>query len=369
MSENISRRSWLKLSALASSALAFSSCSILPKTEAQNILSNNSVRLMTNENPYGFSPKAKQAIIDSVELGNQYAHNEAIAELEKMIAKREGLSQENVIIGAGSGEVLSQTGAAYGLEGGKLVIADPSFPMVTNYAEKFGAEIIKVPLNEKHEHDLNEMEKRVSKDISLCYICNPNNPTGTILPAKQIMDFCESVSNKTTVFVDEAYLEYTDEFPRNSMVKLVKQDKNVIVTRTFSKIYGMAGMRVGYGLAKAEIAEKIKKFRTTGFNSLSINAAVASYQDTDFIKTSKKKNDIVHAMFVKEINKLNMPYSDSHGNFVWINGGKRFQNLHEKIRPTGLLVYNSRPPLSDWARITIGTEDNMKSLANAFRKL
>lgn len=360
MSEKLSRRSWLKVSALAGTALAFSSGNLSPKTIAQNASVDKPIRLTSNENPYGFSPKTKQAILDSVELGNQYAHNETVAELEKMIAEREGLKQENVILGSGSGEVLCMTGAAYGWQTGEIVTPELTFPMLFRYAENFNARIEKVPLNEKYEHDLEAMEKRVSGKTSLVYVCNPNNPTGTILPPKSVRHFCEEVSNKTTVFVDEAYLEYTDDYPRNSMVELVKQDKNVIVSRTFSKIYGIAGMRIGYGLAKKEIADKLKGFRMSWFNSLGINAAVASYQDTEFIKTSREKNKQVRAFLFKEFTKMKMPYAESHGNFIWVNVGAKNRNLSKKMRPANLLVRNAPSPNEDWARITIGTAEQMK---------
>ena len=369
MTKRISRRNWLKASALTGSVLAFSSFNLPTETEAQTTANKKLVRLTSNENPYGFSPKAKQAIIDSVEMGNQYAHREKVSELEKMIADREGLKPENVILGSGSGEVLCMTGAAYGWQEGEFITPELTFPMIFRYAENFDAKINKVPLNAKQELDLSEMEKRVSNKPSLAYVCNPNNPTGTLLPKKQVKDFCETVSKRTTVFVDEAYLEFTDNFPRNSMVELVKQDKNVVVSRTFSKIYGMAGMRVGYGLAKKEIADKLKRFRMTWFNSLGINAAIESYKDTDFIKMSVRKNEKVRKMFSRELKKINMSHPESHGNYLWVNGGKRIHNLHEKISPYGLSVRNSRGLYEDWARITIGTAEQMKTLANALRKL
>ena len=240
MSETISRRNWLKATALTGTALAFSSGCLSPLTDAQTKLGKTPVRLTSNENPYGFSPKAKQAILDSVEMGNQYAYREKVGVLEKMIADREGLNPENVILGSGSGEVLCMAGAAYGWDNGELVTPDLTFTMIFRYAQHFNAKINKVPLNDKLELNLIEMEKRVSDKTSLTYVCNPNNPTGTMLPKNQVKDFCETVSKRSNVFVDEAYLEYTNDFPRNSMVELIKQDKNVIVSRTFSTIYGLA---------------------------------------------------------------------------------------------------------------------------------
>lgn len=369
MTNKISRRNWLKTSALAGSVMAFSSIDLSAKPITTTNSSKKLVRLTSNENPYGFSPRAKQAIIDSVELGNQYAHREKVMELEKMIADREGLKPENVILGSGSGEVLCMTGAAYGWQQGELITPELTFPLIYRYAENFNAKINGVPLDSKLRLDLNEMGKRVSNKTSLVYVCNPNNPTGTYLPTKPVRDFCETFSKQTTVFVDEAYLEFTNDFPRNSMVELVKQNKNVIVSRTFSKIYGMAGMRVGYGLAKKEIADKLKKFRMTWFNALGINAAIESYKDTEFIKMSVKRNNKVRAMFSNELKKINMPHPKSEGNYLWVNGGKRIHNLYEKVKPYGLSVRNGRGKYEDWARITIGTQGHMKTLVKALKKL
>lgn len=362
MSNKLSRRDWLKTSAVAGSVLAFSSFNFSTKsaTAAQTAKLEKAVRLTSNENPYGFSPKAKQAILESVELGNQYAHRDKVAKLEKMIAEREGLEPENVILGSGSGEVLCMTGAAYGWQDGEIVTPDLTFPLLFAYAEKFGAKTQKVPLNERLEHDFAEMEKRVSPKTSLVYVCNPNNPTGTYLPKKQVKDFCEMASKRATVFVDEAYLEYTEEFPKNSMIELVKEGKNVIVSRTFSKIYGMAGMRVGYGLAKKEIADKLKNFRMTWFNSLGINAAIASYKDTDFIKMSREKNKEVRDFVSKNLTKMNLFHAESHGNFLWVKMGERHQNMPDKMRRVNLIVRNAPSPNDGWARITIGTMEQMK---------
>ncbi len=366
MSEKLSRRDWLKTSAVAGSVLAFSSFDLSSEAFAGSG-ADKLVRLTSNENLYGFSPKAKQAILDSISLGNQYADSEKVAELEKMIAGREGLKPKNVVLGSGSGEVLCMTGAAFGWEKGEIVTPELTFPMLFRYAENFDAKIEKVPLNEKHEHDLEGLEKRVSAKTSLCYVCNPNNPTGTYLPPKIVKDFCEEISKRTTVFVDEAYLEYTDEFPANSMAELVRQEKNVIVSRTFSKIYGMAGMRIGYGLAKAEIAEKLKRFRMTWFNSLGVNAAIAAYKDTDFISQSREKNKTVREFLSREFTSLKMPFAESHGNFIWVYTGEKNRNLAAKMRPAGLLVRPAPPPYEDWMRLTIGTMEQMRTFVKVLQ--
>lgn len=364
------RREWLKFSAVSAATLAVTSFDSAPDALARaQSDSGKLVRLTSNENLYGFSPKAKRVLLESTELANQYADREKIAKLEKMIADREGLKTENVILGSGSGEVLCMAGAAYGWQSGELVTPDLTFPLLFGYAENFGAKVEKVPLNERFEHDLGAMDKKVSRKTSLCYVCNPNNPTGTILPAKHVRNFCDEASRKTTIFVDEAYLEYTDEFPRNSMVDLVRQEKNVIVSRTFSKIYGLAGMRVGYGLAKAEIAEKLKKFRMSWFNSLGVNAALAAYDDTDFIKMSREKNRSVREFVSKELARMNLFHPPAHGNFLWVKFGEKQRNLSEKMRSANLLVRSAPRPHENWARITVGTAEQMKRFVETLRAI
>lgn len=369
MSDSISRRDLLRAGAAAGSVLAFSSFDLASKAAAaQNKTYDKPVRLTSNENPYGFSPRAERAIRNSVRLGNQYADRGRIAELERMIADRENLKPENVVLGSGSGEVLCMAGAAYGWRAGGLVAPDLTFPLLFAYAENFGAPVVKVPLDENYRHDLPGMEKKVTKQTALCYVCNPNNPTGTYLPAKNVRDFCEEISGRTTVFVDEAYLEYTDEFPKNSMVELVRRGRPVIVSRTFSKIYGMAGMRIGYGLAPKEIADRLKKFRMTWFNSLGVNAAIAAYRDQDFIKMSREKNARVRDFLYREFSRMKLPHARSQGNFIWVRVGAENRDLADKMRPAGLLVRTALPPHQNWARITIGTAEQMKRFAGILEK-
>lgn len=365
----ISRRDWFGKGFAAASVLAFSNGNLFSQTPApgESFL-KNPVRLTSNENLYGFSARAKRALLASVELGNRYADRGNIAELEKTIAEREGLQPENVILGSGSGEVLCMAGAAYGLNGGEIVAPDPTFPLLFAYAENFGARIEKIPLDEKFEHDFSEMEKRISPRTSLVFVCHPNNPTGTISQTKSVGKFCEEASRKTIVFVDEAYLEYTREFPKNSMVDLVRRNKNVIVSRTFSKIYGLAGIRVGYGLAKKEIADRLKKFRMTWFNSPGIEAAGAAYGDTDFIRMSREKNIGVREFVSKSLTEMNFYHPASYGNFLWVKFGAKSRDLAERMLPAGLLVRAAPPPYEDWARITIGTSEQMKVFIKVLQK-
>jgi Histidinol-phosphate/aromatic aminotransferase and cobyric acid decarboxylase len=364
MSTNLSRRRWLKFSALsAGAALAFTSLDFSSETRARNN-SNNFIKLTSNENPYGYSPKAREAMLDALAEGNRYAAPEIVSRLEREIADREGLKPESVVLGTGSGEILCMTAIAFGQK--EIVAPDPTFPGLMRYAENLGARVKNVPLNEKFEHDLAAMARAVSENTSLVYVCNPNNPTAGVTPNEALHDFCRETAKRVPVFADEAYLEYTDEFPRNSMVELVRKGENVIVSRTFSKIYGMAGLRVGYGLANPELAQKLKKFRMTWLNNLSINAALAAYNDTDFIVQSRRRNAEVRSAVLSELKRMNLKYAPSEANFIWLNVGAELSNLGEQMRRRNILVGN---PQNNWARITVGTADEMKAFVAALKEI
>lgn len=363
MSIKPTRREWLKISALSGAALAFSSFDFKPHANAQNN-SGKLIKLTSNENPYGFSPKARTAILDSLSEGNRYAHPDLVAKLEQQIAEREGVKAENVVLGTGSGEVLCMAAIAFGR--GEIVAPNPTFQSLMRYAENLGAKVKSVPLNDKFEHDFGAMAKLVNENTSLVYICNPNNPTAGLSPDGALRSFCSETAKKTPVFADEAYLEYTDDFPRNSMVDLVKKGENVIVSRTFSKIYGMAGLRVGYGLARTDLAQKLKKFRMTWFNNLSINAALASYSDVDFIVQSRKKNAETRRAFLSEMDKMNLKYAPSEANFVWLNTGENLSDLSDKMRAHNIWLGN---PRGGWARVTIGTNDEMQTFVKALKQI
>lgn len=358
----------LKFGAFASAA-GFVNFSLPETAAAQTTNGQNVIRLSSNENPYGPSPKARQAIIEAVSIGNRYAINEA-ATLEKMIAEREGVAPENVVLATGSGEVLAMAAVAYGLDKGEIVTPDNTFFGLLRYAEGIGAKINRVPLDANHAHDLNAMKNRVSSATKLVYVCNPNNPTGTIVSSSQLRQFCDEVSKTTPILVDEAYLEYLDDFPASSMIDLVRKGGNIIVLRTFSKIYGLAGLRVGYGLARKDIADNLKKFRMTWLNPLSLRAAIASLQDEAFVRESRKKNADARKFVQAEMDKLKLVHAPAHANFIWFNVGANRRDLPVKLIKSNIQIRGNGAPLdSDWTRVTIGTMNEMQSFTKALREI
>lgn len=357
------RREWLKISALSGAALAFSAFDFSTAAAANNN-SGKPIKLTSNENPHGFSPKARAAILDSLADGNRYAHPEQVAKLEQEIAAREGLKAENVVLGTGSGEVLCMAAIAFGQK--EIVAPAPTFTSLMRYAESLGAKIRNAPLNEKFEHDFDALARLTGENTSLVYVCNPNNPTAGLSPEAALRAFVRETAKKTLVFADEAYLEYTEDYPRNSLVDLVRAGERIVVSRTFSKIYGMAGLRVGYGLARADLAERLKKFRMTWFNNLSIQAALAAYADTDFIAQSRRRNAAVRRAFLSEMDKLNLKYAPSDANFVWLNTGENLADLGDRMRAHNISLAN---PRNGWARVTIGTDAEMQAFVKALKEI
>lgn len=364
MSSSFSRREWLKTSVLSGAALA-----LVPHVGGAQTATQPArpIKLSGNENAYGFSPKAKQAVIDSLSEGSRYADPAAVRNLEESIAAREGLKAGNVVLATGSGEILCMAALAFGKN--EIVAPTPTFPALMQYAEKLGAIVKPVPLNAKFEHDLEALGRGVSDKTSLIYTCNPNNPTASMTPNDALRAFCTETAKKAPVFVDEAYLEYTDEGARNSMIDLVRKGENVIISRTFSKIYGMAGLRVGYALARADLVQKLRNFRMTWLNHISIRAALAAYDDQAFVEESRKRNTQVRREFLTVLDGMKLRHAPTDANFVWVNVGPAHADLGDRLRAHNIILGNPRPPQAEWIRITIGTPAEMAALTKALRTL
>lgn len=359
----MNRRTWLRASLLASAGLPLSTYSYTANG-FPDFRSNSLIKLSGNENPYGPSPRARQAISDAILRGNRYANRQTdYDDLTNMIAEREGLTPAHVVLGAGSFSVLCMAGAAYGLEGGEIVSPFPCFSALGSYAEEVGAHVHWVPLTEAKENNLEALARQTTNRVSLVYVCNPHNPTATLLPGNRVHDFCESMARQTVVFVDEAYHEYVEDPSHRSMVPLVQQGANVIVARTFSKLYGLAGLRVGYGLARPDIAERLRTFRMGPLNVLGLVAAQASYADTDFVATSRQRNGETRLFLQRTLEAHECSYASSHTNFVFADLKHDARDIADAFEKRGILLAPGRPPYPTWQRITIGTMPEMQRFA------
>ncbi len=329
-------------------------------------------RLLANENPFGPSPMAKLAIMESVGLGNRYGHGDA-AKLVDMLAEKEGVSKENILLGPGSTDILEKTAIVLFHKGGNIVSADPAYMSLIKTAQAFDAEWRSVACTSDWAHDLEGMKKAIDADTKLVYICNPNNPTGSITDAKKLYDFCSEVSEKVPIFVDEAYLEFLPPSEQKSMVDLVQKGKNIIVARTFSKIHGMAGLRMGYGVGNPELLEKISNMvRTTmGLNVTTLRGAMASLKDTAFQENSRKWTTEAREYTFEALTSLGYDPIPSYTSFMLFpladqTDGKAFL---EQMFDHGIGVRFFEIHDKPYCRVSMGTLDEMSMFIEGFKKV
>lgn len=327
------------------------------------------IRLGSNENPYGPSARAREAIRLSVTDGNRYAFEQS-EELLQLIAAKEGVTSDHILLAAGSGEVLAIIGMSAGLEGGSVLSAWPTFTMLMNFAEKYKARWDKVSLDQYMVHDLEAMASAVKPDTKIVFIVNPNNPTGTIVDNSKLRSFCIEMAKKAVVFSDEAYLEFLEPSQQSSMVDLVKQGHNVIVSRTFSKIYGLAGLRVGYAVAKPELIQKMQKVQMgTILNQAAIAAAKASLGDDEFMTYTRKMNAEARTYFTDYLDRKKWFHGKSYTNVVLFPAPKDGKTILQQVTERGYQIRVWDYQDKEWCRVSIGTLEEMKSFVKAFDEI
>jgi histidinol-phosphate aminotransferase len=377
MKQPISRRDWFKSTLALTAGMTITPALVNtlmagPVSEAERVffskkkLAGIKVRLNSNENPYGPSEKAKKAVIQNLSQGNRYAFTE-MDELKKIIADKEGVDPSFVLLGAGSGELLCQTGVAYGLDGGRVLSAYPTFPLLMNYAEQMNAKWDKVDLNDKLEFDYDRLLSAIQKDTKLVFSCNPNNPTGTVVDTQVVKSFCEEASKKTLVYADEAYIEFLEPAQQKSMVELVQRTSNLIVSKTFSKIYGLAGLRMGYIVAHPDVLKKVGKYGDTiSPSQTAIAAAKASLGDEPFMKMTREKNAIARKVLTDYLTQKKIFHSKSQTNVLLFPAPMDGKTILSKLEDKGFLIRVWDYQQKEWCRVSIGTVDEMKGFVKAF---
>jgi histidinol-phosphate aminotransferase len=326
------------------------------------------VRLSSNENPYGPSPTALKAMNDAFGLSCRYPdeHND---ELVDALAKLNGINRDQILLGDGSGEILKLCADTFtGPKLGKLVAADPTFEAILNHAKVNGAEVVKVPLTSSFAHDLPKMEKAAKE--GLVYICNPNNPTASITPKNELREFIAKAPRRTMILVDEAYYHYADSPDYESVVPLIKDYPNLIVARTFSKIYGMAGLRCGYCLAQRETIERMRPHQPwDSVNIMALAAAVASLNDPDQVANGCRLNSEARAFVTSELNAMGYKQIPSQANFIMIDVKRPVPPLIEAMKQRSVQVGRLFPALPNHMRVTIGKKTEMETFLSAFRQV
>ncbi|MGI4884380.1 MAG: pyridoxal phosphate-dependent aminotransferase [Janthinobacterium lividum] len=325
-------------------------------------------RLSANENPFGPSDKAKQAILESVTSCYQYPMQSK--ELIQKIADYEGLTPAHILLDAGSSPLLLAAAMHFGQQGA-IITGDPSYADLPRKAEKFKSPIVAVPLTADYKLDLDAMEQKVDARTALVYICNPNNPTGTVLDAAKLKAFTARVSPKVPVFVDEAYIDYLPDPRGASLMDAVKQGQNVLVARTFSKLYGFAGLRVGYLVAQPDTIAALSKYAVgpMSISAPAVRAAVVSYQDQVYMQDALKKTLASKQFLYDVLKREGYAYIPSATNFVMFPlkmDGKRFV---EEMGKRGVSIRNWEFNNQQWCRVSIGRMDEMQAFATAFTQV
>ena len=334
-------------------------------------LSELKARLHWNENPYGPSKLALKAYKQNAKSANFYSWD-VLSDFTKKIAKKEGVKSENIMTGPGSSDLLEKVAITLFKKGGTVIAADPCYMSLVNVVLSMSGDWKSVKLNSNFEHDLDKMESKIDSNTKLVYITNPNNPTATITNTKKLYDFCDRVSQKVPVFIDEAYLEISEGGLENSMVGLVSKGRDVIVSRTFSKFYGMAGFRLGYIVATDQRLSEIREITRggMGISGPTIYAAMKSLDDTNFLDECKEKLIFNRTFTESQLKSRGFDPMPSNTNFLIFElPNDRNPNIFlKKMYDQKVSIKVMKFWEKNWCRVTVGTLDNMKTFINAFDK-
>jgi len=318
------------------------------------------IRLDRNENPAGPFPSARRALAEAVIEAGRYPYG-AESELATAIARFHGVQREQVVLGCGSGEILRLCTDRFTSQTRPLVAAHPTFETPGSFATQLERPVTRVPVTRNLELDLDAMAE-ASHGAGLVFLCNPNNPTGTVHGAEPVRSFLARVgraSPETMILVDEAYHEYVGDPTYASMVPETR-DRRVIVSRTFSKVFGMAGMRVGYAIAAPETARILAQWRlTAGINQLAAAAARASLDDLEATRAEQDRNGSVRASVTRWFEERGFRGSASGTNFVFVDIGRDVQRVIADCFASGVAVGRPFPPLTTHLRVSIGTREEM----------
>jgi histidinol-phosphate aminotransferase len=324
------------------------------------------IKLASNENPLGPSPKAVLAMRDALDSINLYPDGGGYY-LREALAAKLGLTRDHLILGSGSNEVIEFIGHGFLAEGDVIVTAQHAFVVYKLVAATFGAKTIEVP-GPGLSHDLDAILAAITSKTRVIFIANPNNPTGTLAGQAEIDRFMQRLPQNVVAVFDEAYFEYLDNPP--DTLRFVREGRNVIVLRTFSKIHGLANLRVGYGIGPPELIQVLQKARQP-FNvgGLAQVAALAALDDAEHLNRTKRITDEGRAFLEEELAKINLPYIPSRGNFVLANVGEGI-NVFQKLLRRSIIVRAMKGyALPEWVRISVGTMEQNQKCVVALREI
>lgn len=362
MSKAVSRRELVRGMLVSAAGL-----SIAPLGFAQAHIPPGQIRLVFNENPYGPSPKALAEVEKILSL-TAYYPEEIDAQLLQAIGAQHGLKGENLFLCSGSNEGLQAAMMAFGRRG-KVLSPGLTYTDHLQYAERLGVEVKRIPLRADMAIDLEQMEAAIDDSVSLLYLCNPNNPTGMAIDGDELRAFCRRVSQRVPIMIDEAYNELTDKPDYTSMMDLVRAGENVLVFRTFSKIFGMAGMRVGYGLGHPDLVSLVEPHVMAWPNGVGLTAAYHSYVDQEFIAFSRQKVIEGRQMVVETFRKNGIEPLPSQTNFVYADIGRNADEFKKRMAARNVIIRGIYSGYPTYSRVSMGRLEDLEVFDRVFTEV
>ncbi len=351
------RRSLLKYTSLGIAAFGWSrdlfAAEVLPAHPGADI-----IKLSSNENPYGPSPQARKAMAEAIQTSNRYQWEQSTL-FRKELAKLTGHTEKNILIGAGSSDLLGVICVLASQKPGNVVAPFPTFRLWMDAAATLGLSTVSVPVDTKKETDLQRMKESIDDQTRMVYLCNPNNPTGIPIPTHDLRAFIKEVPTHIWILLDEAYTEFEDT---PGMADMIRDFPNLIIAKTFSKIYGMAGCRVGYALAHEETISKLaalQPWANAAPGAVSVAGALAALQDIAFIRFVKEENARCRKLFCDTLDHLGLPYAPSATSFVYFNTEKYPKDLAKHLQAHQIVGARTFEEGTFWRRLSIGTEAEM----------
>jgi histidinol-phosphate aminotransferase len=379
---NASRRAFLGLAGLGVAWAGVSSRSrnlqiyanhtwVMPSDfslQASVASANLPVHIDSNENPYGPSEKAIAAMKSSFAQAGRYVHNPG--ELHRALCEHNKVDSSMIEVGYGSSEILKMAAEAFLGPGKNVIVAEPTYESIARYGEVYGAQTIRVPLTSDYRHDLKKMRAAVNDKTGLIYICNPNNPTATVVSVEEMKDFLTAMPTQVPVLIDEAYHHYVADPSYASSIQFAKAGKGVIVSRTFSKIYGMAGLRLGYAVGREDLIRAISSYKLwLNMNALTMAAALASLDDQEFIGRNQQLNAQTRHVVEQQVTALGLKCIPSQANFLMIDLKRQAYPVLGALRARNVFVGRLFPPLMNHVRVTLGTAEEMKRFVEELKEL
>lgn len=331
-------------------------------------LKEGAIKLASNENPLGPSPKAITRIKEMAATVSLYP-DAGVVKLRDAVARKLGVERDNLIFGNGSDEVLCLIAGAYIEEGDNTVTSEHTFSEYTFATVLFGGKVKYAPMQDGR-FDLSKILELVDSRTKIVFLCNPNNPTGTSFGEKEFRSFMEQIPSSVLVVSDEAYREYVERPDFPDSVRMIPQYPNLVVLRTFSKIYGLAGLRVGYGVGSREVIADFYKTKTPfNVNLLAQEAALAALDDEEFVRHSVETNRKGKEYLYREFERLGLKYYPSDANFVCVHVGRDSMEVFQTIMDLGVTIRPLRSfQLDQWIRVTVGTEEQNKKFVQCLEQ-